>query len=153
MGRVKQAMTEIQIALEDRDFVSLQKILNEYTEEEKAYWLLGVIEMLADWQQRDKAKTEPIRLMAFDEWKAEFVPVIYEDSGAECYDHEEKCQCEFLYTFSLEELQEDETHASALNESRVWTWHHLDGTITSGATMGEDLLVTAKPFTQRMEVR
>lgn len=151
MGRVKEAFTEIQVALEDRDFVSLKKILDGYTEEEKTYWLLGVIEMLADWQEKDRNRQEPIRLMAFAEWKAEFAPVIYEDSGAECYEHEEECQCEFLYTFEFSELQENEEHAPAISENRVWTW--LPDSIVSGITEGGELLVTAKPYTERIEVR
>lgn len=152
MGRVKEAFTEIQIALEDRDFVSLKKILDGYNQEEKAYWLLGVVNTLADWQEKDQNRQEPIRLMAFEEWKAEFSPIIYEDSGAECFDHEEECECEFLYTFELAELGENEGFAEAIAENRVWSWLG-DGSIVSGIHGKADLLVTAKAYTEKTEVR
>lgn len=97
-------------------------------------------------QANDTAKKMP-----FETWKSEFVPVVYQDSGAECYDHE-SCECEFLYTFSMEELIENEEHASAISENRVWTWLN-DGAIVSGAIDGGELLVTAKPYTERMEIR
>lgn len=89
--------------------------------------------------------------MNFEQWKAEFEPVIYEDSGAECYDHE-TCDCEFLYTFDPVELLQNEEHASAMFERRVWTWKE-NGTIISGLVCERSpLLVTKKPYTEEMEI-
>ena len=83
----------------------------------------------------------------FDTWKAEYEPRIYEDSGAECFDHEE-CECEFLYTFELQELEQDEEDSSAIAENRVWSWL-TNGDIVSGIVIPNDLLVTKKPWTER----
>ena len=89
--------------------------------------------------------------LAFEQWKADYQPRIYEDSGAECFDHEE-CECEFLYTFELCELMEDEENATALQENRVWSWLQ-DGSIVSGVTDERaELLVTVKPYTEETEV-
>lgn len=155
---MKELFTEIEEALAQNDYIALMQILNNLDEGVRAEWLLGVVETLANWQQQ--AKKQPPTLLGFDEWKAEFVPVIYEDTGAWCEEHAETnnanpaqwCECEYLYSFELDELREDETHANALNENRVWTWHE-DGAITSGPTEGKALLVTAKPYTNRMEIR
>jgi hypothetical protein len=88
----------------------------------------------------------------FDTWKAEYEPKIYEDSGAECYDHEE-CECEFLYTYDLAELDFYDELAPAIIENRVWTWHG-DGRIVSGIDNPRaDILVTAKPYEQETIVR
>jgi hypothetical protein len=85
----------------------------------------------------------------FDAWKAEFKPRIYEDSGAECYDHE-TCECEFLYTVDIDDLLEDDSNAGP--ENRLWTWHG-DGTITSGVeSMTADILITEKPWTEATTV-
>ena len=86
----------------------------------------------------------------FASWKAEYQPRVYEDSGAECFDHEE-CDCEFLYTFELEELEElQEEEGYKLNQ--IWTWE-TGGNIVAGISAGE-LLVTEKPWTDiNMEVK
>jgi hypothetical protein len=76
----------------------------------------------------------------FATWKAEYQPRIYEDSGAECFDHEE-CECEFLYTFEhdeVAELKEEE----GVKHNQIWTWLS-DGTIKAGIC-GPDLLITEK---------
>jgi hypothetical protein len=85
----------------------------------------------------------------FDTWKAEYKPRVYEDSGAECFDHDE-CDCEFLYTFELDELQElQEEEGYKLNQ--IWTW--TSDAIKAGIGAGE-LLVTEKPWTDiNMEVK
>lgn len=83
----------------------------------------------------------------FDTWKAEYQPRVYEDSGAECFDHEE-CECEFLYTFELQELEQDEEESSAITENRVWSWL-TNGDIVSGIVIPNDLLVTQRPWTER----
>lgn len=83
-----------------------------------------------------------MNIIPFEQWKAEYQPRVYEDSGAECFDHEE-CDCEFLYTFELDELQglqEEEGYKL----SQIWTWTS-DG-IKAGISAGE-LLVTEKPWT------
>ena len=85
----------------------------------------------------------------FETWKAEYEPQIYEDSGAECYDHDE-CECEFLYTYEPSEILDDEELAPLVKQHRVWTWRS-DGSIVNGIA-GSDLLVTAKPWTEEMEV-
>jgi hypothetical protein len=82
-------------------------------------------------------------VIPFNTWKAEYQPRIYEDSGAECYDHEE-CDCEFLYTFEhheVEELKEEE----GIKYNQVWTWRS-DGSITAGVC-GPELLITEKRWT------
>lgn len=104
--------------------------------------------------------------ITFDQWKAEYQPRIYEDSGAECFDHEE-CDCEFLYTYELGELPyyletaEDDKEsggdeardnlALAISENRVWTWEV--GRIINGVVSERsDLLVTTKPWTEETEI-
>lgn len=97
--------------------------------------------------------------MSFEQWKAEYKPRVYEDSGAECYDHQEQnhadpanwCDCEFLYTFEFGDVIEDEELIPLLKKHCVWTWHE-DGTIVNGVA-GKILLVTEKPWTEEMEVR
>jgi hypothetical protein len=78
-------------------------------------------------------------IIPFNSWKAEYQPRIYEDSGAECFDHEE-CDCEFLYTFEDSEVEEE-----GIERNKVWTWRS-DGSIRAG-TWGPELLVTEKPWT------
>lgn len=87
--------------------------------------------------------------ITFAEWKAEYQPRVYEDSGAECFDHEE-CECEFLYTFEFEELEElQEEEGYKLNQ--IWTWGR--DAIKPGIGAGE-LLVTEKPWANiNMEVK
>ena len=92
----------------------------------------------------------------FDAWKAEYEPRIYEDSGAECFDHEE-CDCEFLYTYTLPELidenweDEDWMETKAIQEKRIWTWDN-EG-IRSGVTNERsELLITKKPWTEETEI-
>lgn len=88
----------------------------------------------------------------FATWKAKYEPVIYEDSGAECYDHEE-CDCEFLYTYELAEMEHHEGLAEAISERRVWTWNS-DGTISSGiADERADLLITARAYEDDMIIK
>jgi hypothetical protein len=92
--------------------------------------------------------------MPFEQWKAEYQPRVYEDSGAECFDHEE-CECEFLYTYDLSEIdsedEEDEDSLQlAIEQNRVWTWH--DGIYSGIKDPRYDLLVTKKPWTEEMEI-
>lgn len=100
----------------------------------------------------------------FDTWKAEFVPVIYEDTGAYCHEHESEnladpanwCNCEFLRTFELQDLApggyDAEEYGDALTGNRVWTWHN-DGRITSGVDNPRaELLITQKPYTTETEI-
>ncbi len=97
--------------------------------------------------------------MQFEEWKKEFSPRIYEDTGAWCYDHEEEnlanpanwCGCEFLYTFDYMEEEERKEIEIALPENRVWTWLG-DGRIVSGMVSSGDYLITEKPYFQEIEV-
>lgn len=97
----------------------------------------------------------------FDTWKAIYQPRIYVDTGAWCEEHAEDneaepsnwCECEFLYTFELSELEQDEDDSSAISERRVWTWNS-DGTISSGiANDRADILVTVKPYEQEMIIK
>ena len=98
----------------------------------------------------------------FATWKAEYEPVIYEDTGAWCEEHEEQnksmnptdwCDCEFLYTYELAEMEHHEGLAEAISERRVWTWNS-DGTISSGiADERADLLITAKAYEQDMIIK
>ena len=89
----------------------------------------------------------------FDEWKAEYEPRVYLDM--ECDDHEE-CDCEFLYTHDLSEIDSDEYEDEdslrrAIDENRVWTWDNIG--IRSGVdNQRSELLVTKKPWTEKMEV-
>ena len=88
--------------------------------------------------------------MDFQTWKAEYQPRIYEDTGAECYDHE-TCDCEFLYTFDASDPYEAEELALAIDERRAWTWHS-DGRICSGTLCRGDYLITEKPYEYDMEI-
>ena len=94
-----------------------------------------------------------MKQIKFDTWKAEYKPRIYEDSGAECFDHDE-CDCEFLYTFDLTERDgySDEEVIKAFCESRIWTWFP-DGTIRSGCwNYKADVLITERAYHGPMEV-
>jgi hypothetical protein len=87
----------------------------------------------------------------FDTWKAEYEPRIYEDSGAECDEHGWECGCEFLYTVSLDEL--DDEDANAVAENRIWTWM-IGGDIVSGIQKpGWDFLITKKPYNEEIVVK
>lgn len=91
--------------------------------------------------------------MKFQDWKTEYQPIIYEDTGAECFDHEGDCECEFLASWCLSEIQEDEELSPALDECRVWSWLS-DGSIVSGVKDERaDLVITQKPYSVKMEVR
>ncbi len=95
-----------------------------------------------------------IQRIEFDAWKAEFVPRIYEDSGAECDEHGWECECEFLYPFEYSELNESEEGEDSFNavaENRVWTWLN-DGRILSGIHENYNLLVTKQPWTGPTEI-
>lgn len=82
----------------------------------------------------------------FEDWKAEYVPRIYVDSGAECDEHGWGCACEFLYTIDPYELDEEDINAGL--ERRLWTWRN-DGTIVSGVTNWKaDILITERPYTE-----
>lgn len=86
--------------------------------------------------------------IAFDTWKAEYEPRIYEQSSEMCEEDHEECDCEFLYTVDLTELAEDEEDHAAGPERRLWTWRN-DGTIVSGVeSVHADILITAKPYTE-----
>ncbi len=97
--------------------------------------------------------------MKFEEWKKEFVPRIYEDTGAWCYDHEEEnksnpaewCGCEYLYTFDPNDEGEGEELEIANGEYRVWSWLG-DGRILSGMHPNADFLITEKPCYEDLEV-
>jgi hypothetical protein len=106
-----------------------------------------------------------LKQIDFDTWKAEYEPRVYEDSGAYCFDHEEQnlsdpenwCDCEFLYTYTLPELtdenweDEDWMETKAIQEKRIWTWDN-EG-IRSGVTNERsELLITKKPWAEKMEV-
>ena len=85
----------------------------------------------------------------FDDWKEQYKPRIYEDSGAECYDHDE-CDCEFLYTVELSELEDED--ANAVEEKRIWSWG-VGGEIVSGVVNPRwDLLITEIPYAEDTRV-
>ena len=82
----------------------------------------------------------------FDTWKAEYIPRVYVDSGAECDEHGWDCECEFLYTVDIDELDEEDYKAGP--ENRLWTWR-ADGSIVSGVvSFKSDILITEKPYTE-----
>lgn len=83
-----------------------------------------------------------MNIIPFEQWKAEYQPRIYQDSGAECFDHDE-CDCEFLYTFDHDELQEL-MEEEGYKYNQVWTWTSQN--IVAGIASGE-LLVTERPWT------
>jgi hypothetical protein len=100
-------------------------------------------------------------IIKFDDWKAEYEPRYYEDSGAECFDHD-KCDCVFLLTYGLEELADEDEEflesypelalSVAIKENRVWSWGN-DGGIRSGITTPRsELLVTERAWTEETEV-
>jgi hypothetical protein len=90
-------------------------------------------------------------IIDFDTWKAEYQPRIYEDSGAECDEHGWECECEFLYTVTLDEL--DDEDANAVAENRIWTWM-VGGDIVSGIQQpGWDFLITKKPYSEATTVK
>ena len=106
-----------------------------------------------------------MKQIEFDAWKAEYEPRVYEDSGAWCDEHEDAnledpenwCECEFLHTYTLPELSdedyedEDWRENSAIQENRVWTWDNVG--IRSGVdNERSELLITKKPWTEKMEV-
>lgn len=91
-----------------------------------------------------------MKTLDFDTWKAEYQPRVYEDTGAECDEHGWSCECEFLYTVNLDELDADD--ANAVAENRIWTWK-VGGEIVSGIQKpGWDFLITAKPYTEETTV-
>jgi hypothetical protein len=87
----------------------------------------------------------------FEDWKAEYKPRLYIETGDLCEDesHKDACDCEFLYTVTLEDLADDEDDCNADAENRLWTWTN-DGLIVSGIVdlPGADLLITEKPWTR-----
>lgn len=104
--------------------------------------------------------------IAFDTWKAEYEPAIYEDLGAHCFEHEDEnkeedkeCECEFLKTWFTEELDptsehyeiEDEESRNAIAENRVWSWNNSG--IVSGITdQRTNVLITKKAWTEPTNV-
>jgi hypothetical protein len=100
----------------------------------------------------------------FDTWKAEYEPRLMDE--VECDDHAE-CECEYLYPYQMGELQyyldtaEDDKElgeedardnlALAISENRVWSWQ-ADRIVTGVISERSDLLVTTKPWTEKMEV-
>lgn len=91
--------------------------------------------------------------MKFDDWKKEFQPQIEEDSWSGCFEHEEICECEFLYSYELTEILNDEELTEALYANKVWTWRE-NGEIVSGIESARaSLLVTEKPYTQQITVK
>lgn len=104
------------------------------------------------------------KTIPFSEWKSNYVPKVYEDTGAWCDEHSEAntanpenwCECEFLYTLELGDLvdEEDEWNLHlAIEEKRIWTWDNRG--IRSGVDFTEpwaDLLVTLKPWEEPLEV-
>lgn len=58
MGYMKTIFTDIQLALENNDFVSVMETLNNATdkEEHKKELLFGTIETLASWQREDQER-------------------------------------------------------------------------------------------------
>ena len=91
----------------------------------------------------------------FEDWKEEYKPRLYIETGDLCEDeaHKDACDCEFLYTVNLDELADDEDDCNAEAEKRLWTWTN-DGRIFSGVIelAGADLLITEKPYSQDIEV-
>lgn len=87
--------------------------------------------------------------LKFDAWKAQFNPRIYQDSGAECFEHD-VCSCEFLYTVDLDDL--DEEDANAVAENRIWTWQVGGGIVSGVQSPGWDFLITEHPYTEETTV-
>lgn len=91
-----------------------------------------------------------------EQWKAEYRPHVYEDSGAECFDHEDECECEFLRTDDLSEIDyfdyEDELSLRrAIDENRVWTWDN-EGIWPGIHGDRPELIITEKPWATRVRV-
>lgn len=90
--------------------------------------------------------------MKFDDWKKEYSPEIQIDNS-ECEEHDNGCECEFLYSFELTEILNDEELTEALYANKVWTWRE-NGEIVSGIESAKaSLLVTEKPYTQQITVK
>lgn len=105
--------------------------------------------------------------MPFHKWKKKFAPVIYEDAGVYCDEHDNDndgpnaCGCEYLRTWFLEELlpggDDAEEYGDALRDCRVWTWQK-DGRITSGVDPlaspadSTSYLITKRPWQTDTEV-
>ena len=87
----------------------------------------------------------------FEDWKEEYKPRIYSQSAEMCENegHVEECDCEFLYTVTLDELADDDDDKNAEAENRLWTWTN-DGLIMSGVVdlADAELLITEKPWTR-----
>jgi hypothetical protein len=95
-----------------------------------------------------------MKAVDFDTWKAEYIPRIYDQSADMCEedDHTDFCDCEYLYTVTLEDLADDEDDANAEAEQRLWTWRE-DGTIVSGIeNRRADLLITEKPWSEPTKI-
>lgn len=60
MGRMKTIFTDIQLALEENNFVSVMETLNNTTDKEeyKKELLFGTIETLASWQREDQERAK-----------------------------------------------------------------------------------------------
>ena len=116
-------------------------------------------------KQTETRTIDGVRTIDFDTWKAEYEPRVYEDSGAWCDEHADEnvanpenwCDCEFLYTYTLPELADEDyvdevwREDVAIQENRVWTWDNVG--IRSGVdNERSELLVTKKPYTEKMEV-
>ena len=85
----------------------------------------------------------------FEDWKEQYKPRIYEDTGAECFDHD-VCDCEFLYTVQLDELEDED--ANAIEENRIWTWEVGGGIVSGVRKPGWDFLITEKPYLEDTRV-
>lgn len=105
--------------------------------------------------EKPKSFTPPrVTVMRFEDWKQKFEPRIYESSREMCEEQhaDDDCVCEYLYSFELSELEQDEDEAPALRENRVWTWRS-DGTIVTGIDSDRaDLLVTKRAYSEPMIV-
>lgn len=55
MGRMKTIFTDLQLALQDLEFVEAQKVINEFSSDttEQNELLRAVLDALADWQRED----------------------------------------------------------------------------------------------------
>lgn len=88
----------------------------------------------------------------FETWKNEYLPVLQMDN-VECEEHDDICECEFLYPFEKWEILDDQENLSALNEGRVWTWLPNNEIVSGWDDSAEYYLITEKPYTQKVTVK
>lgn len=88
----------------------------------------------------------------FETWKRDYAPVMQMDN-VECDEHDEECECEFLYPFESWEILDDEDNRKALVENRVWTWLPNSEIVSGWRGNSEYYLITEKPFTEEITVK